>query len=95
MKRPVRFVPDVSPCAHPARRRTPFTLIELLIVIAVIAILAGLLVPAVSASRKRARLATCIGNLHEVSLMHLYYADASDSFFCPAWDASFDSWATP
>ena len=92
MKRPVRFVPDVSPCAHPARRRTPFTLIELLIVIAVIAILAGLLVPAVSASRKRARLATCIGNLHEVSLMHLYYADASDSFFCPAWDASFDSW---
>ena len=73
-------------------RTKPFTLIELLIVIAIIAILAGLLIPAVSSSRDRARLASCVGNLHEVSLMHLYYADACDMYFCPAWDASFDQW---
>jgi prepilin-type N-terminal cleavage/methylation domain-containing protein/prepilin-type processing-associated H-X9-DG protein len=75
-----------------AARTKPFTLIELLIVIAIIAILAGLLIPAVSSSRDRARLASCVGNLHEVSLMHLYYADACDTYFCPAWDASFDQW---
>jgi len=92
MKHTARTDADGTPLAVERKRRRPFTLIELLIVIAIIAVLAGLLVPAVSSSRERARLASCVGNLHEVSLMHLYYADACDSYFCPAWDASFDSW---
>ena len=69
-----------------------FTLVELLVVIAIIAILAGLLLPALSSSRDRARLALCLGNIREVTLMHLLYVDASGGYFCPAWDASFDSW---
>lgn len=69
-----------------------FTLVELLVVIAVIAILAGLILPALSSSRDRARLALCLGNIREVTLMHLFYADANGGYFCPAWDASFDSW---
>ena len=69
-----------------------FTLVELLVVIAIIAILAGLLLPALSSSRDRARLALCLGNIREVTLMHLYYVDASGGYFCPAWDASFESW---
>ena len=69
-----------------------FTLVELLVVIATIAILAGLILPALSSSRDRARLALCLGNIREVTLMHLFYADANGGYFCPAWDASFDSW---
>lgn len=72
------------------RRR--FTLVELLVVIAIIAILTGLVLPALSSSRARARQAQCISNIREVTLMHLFYADASGGVFCPAWDASFDSW---
>ena len=74
---------------HPPRR---FTLVELLVVIAIIAILAGLLLPALSSSRDSARTALCLGNIREVTLMHLLYVDASGGYFCPAWDASFASW---
>ena len=73
----------------PSRR---FTLVELLVVIAILAILTGLILPALSSSRDRARLALCLGNIREVTLMHLFYVDASGGYFCSAWDASFDSW---
>ncbi len=69
-----------------------FTLVELLVVIAIIAVLAGLLLPALSSSRDRARLALCLGNIREVTLMHLLYVDASAGYFCLAWDTSFSSW---
>ena len=78
-----------SSAIHPPRR---FTLVELLVVIAIIAILAGRLLPALSSSRDRARLALCLGNIREVTLMHLLYVDASGGYFCPAWDSSFTSW---
>ena len=74
----------------PRSRR--FTLVELLIVIAIVAILAALLLPALSSSRDRARQAQCISNIRDLTLMHLFYVDASGGVFCPAWDASFDSW---
>ena len=73
-----------------SRRR--FTLVELLIVIAIIAILTGLILPALKSSRDRARLAQCVSNIRELTLMHLLYVDSSGGYFCPAWDASFDSW---
>ena len=84
MKQHIRFFSGA------ASRR--FTLVELLVVIAIIAILAGLLLPALSSSRDSARTALCLGNIREVTLMHLLYVDASGGYFCPAWDASFDSW---
>ena len=88
MKQHARFVPGIRATA--LRRR--FTLVELLVVIAIIAILAGVLLPALSSSRDTARLALCLGNIREVTLMHLFYADASSGVFCPAWDTSFSSW---
>ena len=55
-----------------------FTLIELLIIVAIIGILASLLVPALGKARAKARMAVCIKNMKQISLGIMMYCDSND-----------------
>ena len=61
-----------------------FTLIELLVVIAIIAILAAILMPALSSARERGRLSTCINNEKSLGLAFGSYSDDFEGFIIPA-----------
>jgi len=62
-------------------KRNFFTLIELLVVVAIMAILASLLLPALKRAREAGRRAACISNLHQIGIAHAGYCDDHDGFF--------------
>lgn len=65
------------PAHHP---RGGFTLVELLVVITIIAMLVGLLIPAIQAARERGRYAQCLNNQREVGTAITNYVTSKDHF---------------
>ena len=61
------------------KQRAGFTLIELLVVIAIIAILAALIMPALSKAQIRAQAISCLNNSRQLNLACTLYADDHES----------------
>jgi len=71
-----------------------FTLVELLVVISIIGLLAGLAVPAINGGLKSAKSGACLSNLHQIGVATMAYA-ADNSFKLPdAGTGPSDMWAT-
>lgn len=81
---PIQFTPSRARAA----KAKGFTLIELLVVIAIIAILAAMLLPALSKTKTKAMGIHCLNNTKQLATAWLMYAHDNNDFVCPNRDGS-------
>lgn len=73
-------------------RMNPFTLIELLLVIAIIAILTGMLLPALNRVKETAKGMTCLNNMRQISLGSHQYIDDFRNYFPSYYHITVTQW---
>ena len=70
------------------RKPVAFTLVELLVVLAIIAILAALLLPVLGRAKEEARATVCLGNLHQIGLALQIYVQENNNKMPVMYDAT-------
>ncbi len=78
------FIPD--------RARRGFTLVELLVVVAIISVLAGMLLPALQKAYDSARIAQCASNLKQLSVAFTQYCGDNNDWLPPTWMSGNYEW---
>jgi prepilin-type processing-associated H-X9-DG protein len=93
MCKPTRTAP--KPDGRARRATTAFTLVELLVVIGIIAVLIGILLPALNGAREKARTVQCLSNLHQMGLAAMMYTNDTRGYLIPGgYAGNTESWAT-
>jgi len=77
-------------------QKIKFTLIEILVVVAIIGILASLLLPALGSAREKAKLATCKSNLKQLHIAYILYGEDNDNYYpLEGWHLSWSDKLAP
>ena len=77
------------------RQHVAFTLVELLVVVATIALLVSILLPSLSGAKEQAKGTRCLTNLHNLGVAMVMYQASNDGYFWPYVRNGAYFWGTP